>query len=346
MISAPAPAASSSGPAEFTWTIPLQVKVSLGAPLAGGATPMATVGTASEPDDGDDDIDTGDSDEFEVEAAPSEYLDRKGYDEKFLGAQAGSIPLPKIVKNADQIVTFDFGGNPKERVLRYEHFSVVMRRDRRLCYYSAVNIDGKQPGKEKRPGWTTDPRIPQNLQILKECYGDAPKFSRGHMTRREDPIWGAKTAAARGNRDSMHVTNAVPQMQTFNAGIWLRLEDYALDHAKEDDMKICVFTGPIFRENDPVMFKVKIPVVFWKVIAFLHDETGKLSATGYTMSQEKFLSGGEFVFGAHETHQRSLAFIEAQTGLSFGRLTAADLFEDSEAATAGPLTHPGQIRFF
>ena len=44
----------------------------------------------------------------------------------------------------------------------------------------------------------------------------------------------------------MHVTNATPQMQAFNAPIWLALEDYALQHAREDDMKISVFTGPYF----------------------------------------------------------------------------------------------------
>jgi endonuclease G, mitochondrial len=61
---------------------------------------------------------------------------------------------------------------------------------------------------------------------MKESYGNAPKFSRGHMTRREDPIWGITLEL--GNSDSMHVTNTVPQIQSFNAGIWLDLEDYAL----------------------------------------------------------------------------------------------------------------------
>ncbi len=54
------------------------------------------------------------------------------------------------------------------------------------------------------------------------------------MTRREDPVWGTETAALRGNADSMCVTNTIPQMQSFNAPVWLGLEDYALDHARED----------------------------------------------------------------------------------------------------------------
>src|SRR5690606_27187926 len=123
-----------------------------------------------------------------------------------------------------------------ESVLKYLHFSVVMNAARRMCYYSAVNIYGEKCRKTKRPAWRFDPRIPKEFQIKGECYGNPPKFSRGHMTRREDPAWGNDISEATlGNADSMHVTNAVPQMQSFNAGIWLGLEDHALQNAKGDD---------------------------------------------------------------------------------------------------------------
>jgi DNA/RNA endonuclease G (NUC1) len=92
------------------------------------------------------------------------------------------------------------------------------------------------------------------------------------MTRREDPVWGTENAKMRGNADSMPVTNATPQMQSFNAPVWLALEDHALKHAQEDKMRISVFTGPILKSTDPVKFGVKVPVEFWKVIAFIHDE--------------------------------------------------------------------------
>jgi endonuclease G len=143
----------------------------------------------------------------------------------------------------------------------------------------------------------------------------------------------------------MHVTNVVPQMQSFNAGIWLGLEDYALDHARQDDMKISVFTGPILRSNDPVRHGVKIPRSFWKVIAFKHDQTGELCATGYSLSQEDFLREEEFVFGQHKTTQRALSWIEQQAGVSFGSLTALDRFGEEEGVEA-PLTDFSQIRFF
>jgi hypothetical protein len=56
------------------------------------------------------------------------------------------------------------------------------------------------------------------------------------------------------------------------------------------------------------MYGVGIPPAFWKFIAFIHDETGKLCATGYEMYQETTLQPEkEFVFGRlHRRSSRSL----------------------------------------
>lgn len=286
--------------------------------------------------------DTKDGDEFLVEAAPEDYRDRQGFDSEFLGD--GVVPLPTITRDQDDVLTFVYDGQT-ERELRYQHFSVVMSRSRRLCLFSAVNIAGAESKRKRRVGWRIDPRIPRAAQIREECYGDPPRFARGHMTRREDPVWGDDASAARGNADSMHVTNAVPQMQPFNAGIWLGLEDYALDHAREDDMRISVLTGPFLRPDDPIRFGVQVPRRFWKVIAFVHDETGQPCATAYAMSQDAFIREDEFVFGQHETFQVSISSIEQETGLSFGPLAALDPFDELEEALASPLRDFGQIRF-
>lgn len=313
-----------------SYTIPIRITIDVGTPVADNA--------AAAVEDDDDEI------LRDTEARPEDYADREGYDPEFLGVE---VPLPEIdSEDQGDVLTYEADG-AAEHELRYQHFSVVMSRSRRLCRFSAVNIDGRQSRKSKRVGWRFDPRIPAKAQILKECYGNAPKFSRGHMTRREDPVWGGEEDAALGNEDSMHATNAVPQMQPFNAGIWLGLEDYALENAREDDMRISVFTGPFLREDDPVRFGVQVPVSFWKVIAFIHDETGELSATGYVMSQEAFLEEEEHVFGQHETAQVPIATIEEQTGLSFGDLADRDPLAGmaEEETVLGALTDFKQIRF-
>ena len=110
-------------------------------------------------------------------------------------------------------------------------------------------------------------------------------------------------------------------------------------------MRISVFTGPFLLADDPIRQGVSIPRSFWKVIAFVHDETGELCATGYTMSQEDFLRDEEFVFGQHKTSQTRIATIEQRAGLSFGPLAALDPFDDDEEGVAALLTDPAQIRF-
>lgn len=279
------------------------------------------------------------SDEVVVEGVASVYVNRKGFNEKFLGTDF-KVPFPTVDDSAD-ILQF---GDDNESILKYEHFSVVMSTRRRLCYFSAVNIDGKKKARIDRTQWRFDPRIDEDAQIRFECYGDPPKFSRGHMTRREDPVWGAADVAKRANDDSMHVTNAVPQMQTFNAGIWLDLENYALQNARRDEQKISVITGPFFRKTDPVKFGVKIPIDFWKIIVFIHDDTGELTATGYTLSQRDSFSDEEFVFGQHKTAQRRIEWIEQTAGLSFNGLAALDPFREPEGREP-ELTDFRQIQF-
>jgi endonuclease G len=344
---APAIAARTSSGNATSITIPLTVTVSLGgaAQLANVSARPRTLSSSARQDDGED---TGDLVETEAKAKPEDYKDRDGYVATFLGDEF-AVELPTIIKAKSDILTW---GNGKE-VLPYEHFSVIMNAKRRQCFFSACNIDGARSKSSKRTAWRFDPRIPQEMQIMKECYGSTPRFSRGHMTRREDPAWG-KTAAViqRGADDSMHVTNVTPQMQSFNAPIWLALEDYALQHAREDDQKISVFTGPYFTKNDPTMFGVRIPVKFWKVIAFVHDETGELCATGYEMSQEDNLEPPEFVFGdfvspqLNVSTQVAISTIEARAGISFDGLADVDpLSSEGVGEPTRPLLFPEQIRF-
>ena len=105
------------------------------------------------------------------------------------------------------------------------------------------------------------------------------------------------------------------------------------------------------------MYGVRIPLAFWKVIAFIHDETGKLCATGYEMNQEQSLQPEEeFVFGAFTSPQLGIATqvpirsIEARSGISFGKLAAsirspARRRACSTGGAASPLFALEQIRF-
>jgi endonuclease G len=87
-----------------------------------------------------------------------------------------------------------------------------------------------------------------------EQFGDALYYKsaldRGHMVRREDPIWGTVEEAETANVGTFHFTNSCPQMAEVNQVTWLGLEDHILQHAKTDKMRVSVFTGPFFSADD------------------------------------------------------------------------------------------------
>ncbi|WP_242122129.1 DNA/RNA non-specific endonuclease [Sphingomonas lacusdianchii] len=327
-------------------TIPLTITVSVGEAMPSSRSYRPQPSWQQGQDDAEDEVEG-------LEGRVEDYRDRGGYVADFLGPE---VPLPKVRANGSDVLTFELDGKT-EHELRYEHFSVVMSRSRRMCFFSAVNISGRQSRKSKRGPWRWDPRLPRTQQIMKECYGNPPRFSRGHMTRREDPSWGDETTADRGNQDSMHVTNVAPQMQAFNSPIWLALEDYALDNARSDKMDISVFTGPYFRRDDPVMYGVQVPVAFWKIIAFIHEETRQLCATGYELDQrQSMVPEEEFVFGQFVSPQLGIATqvpiaaITRRSGLSFEPLATHDPLSPEQELTEGAavgrrLMATNQIRF-
>jgi endonuclease G len=347
------PVSVNESPRHLSLNLPLPISITLNGPTITIDSPTrdsARKQSAAMPTPSES---RGDAAEISEARSAETYADRTGFAEDFLG-EGARVALPRVVRHARDVLSFvDPANGQEEIVLRYEHFSVVMSRSRRMCFFSAANIDGARSKKIAREPWRWDDRIPRELQIMKECYGNAPKFSRGHMTRREDPVWGDTASATKGNRDSMHVTNTTPQMQPFNAPIWLGLEDYALDNARKDTMQVCVMTGPYFTDGDPEKFGVRIPVRFWKVIAFIHDRTKRLSATGYEMSQENQLEQPEYVFGGYyspqlkEQTQVPIRSIERQSGLSFGGLADHDPLDGDEAVGDGGtlLMDFNQIRF-
>ena len=110
-------------------------------------------------------------------------------------------------------------------------------------------------------------------------------------------------------------------------------QDYILEAATTKDFKVSVFTGPVFRDTDkplkhqPGATGIKIPEEYWKVAVMVNSNTGKLSATGYILSQGKMIRGmteSAFVLGAYRVYQVQISKIEKQTGLTFGNLRNFD----------------------
>ena len=271
-------------------------------------------------------------DAFEKISIDPNYGARVGYQADFLGAGL-NMPLPTIPA-AMQADIAPLRNGDRAGVLKYHHFSIVMHAKRKLAIFTAVNIDGK---KGKRPAreedqWFFDPRMDRQYQIGEELYKANP-LDRGHLVRRLDPAWGTVKLAKVANDDTFHFTNCSPQHANLNQKIWADLEDHLLDHAGEDRVRLTVFTGAVFKTDDPVYRGVALPRRFWKV-AVMQDSAGALLAAAFVQSQRTMLVGlkeSDFLRQDMRTDQFKVAQVEALTGLLFKIPPEADaLFDEPD----------------
>nr|WP_276323942.1 DNA/RNA non-specific endonuclease [Planococcus halocryophilus] len=255
------------------------------------------------------------------------YAEATGYNSEFLGPDF-IVPLPQFDEEMKKDLATTKDG---KEALDYTHFSVAMSKSRRLAFFTAVNIDGDQlvDVKRRNDRWYFDPRIDKAYQLGNEFY-KSNDIDRGHLVRRRDPNWGID--AVKANEHTFHFTNSSPQHKNFNQKVWLDLEDYLLENARDYDMKVSIFTGPVFRDTDRTYRGAQIPNQFWKVAVMVKNGT-ELSATAYLQTQENLIVGDlEFVYGQFQTYQVPVTKIEELTGLDFGELRQADSLAEGQAA--------------
>jgi len=296
-------------------TVPLQISVRLGAGSPGepAVAPFRAAEEAIEID--------------------FDYGNREGYDHEFLGTGKCLVPLPLLstALQGDAAVNRDPPSPGQLHELVYHHFSLVLNRKRRLAFFTAVNIDGRQiskTGRREKDKWFYDRRVDESFQIGNEFY-KATEFDRGHLVRRLDPAWGrTRRIVKTANDDTFHFTNCSPQHKRFNEGknLWAGLEDYLLGRSKDERRRLTVFTGPVFKRDDPVLRGVPIPLRFWKVAVML-KENGDLTAAGFLVSQVELVQAALEEVSAEEvarTFQVPIRKIEKLTGLDFNSVRNSD----------------------
>jgi len=253
-----------------------------------------------------------------IELDSDTYEDRNGYDPSFLEQE---VPRPSISVNLiDDVVKLKNSNNEE---LKYTNFSVVMSKSRGLAFYTAVNIDGSklEPLERNNDVWYYEPRIEKQFQYGPELYFNND-IDRGHLVRRLDPVWGPNFKEA--NEDTFHFSNCSPQHKNLNQKTWLGLEDYILKNTDVHDLKVNVFTGPVFNTNDLVYRgKYLVPSEFWKVVTIIKNDN-TMSSTAYLETQKQLIADLKFVFGEYKTYQIQITKIESLTGLNFGNLRDFD----------------------
>ena len=244
-----------------------------------------------------------------------------------------------------------------------------MNKERKLAFFSAVNIDGgaqQDVGKREGESWLRDPRINEEFQIGNEFYGkqstfeadrSANPFDRGHLVRRLDATWGNSVDEAKEHGDdSFHFTNCSPQFWSFNQGkqLWAGLEDYTRDEllkrrrrvwsstdrsstAPTPTVPICR-TPRVDRTRTRSSAAWQIPKYFWKILVSRGDD--RLRAAAFIVSQRNLIMDIDRIQDAEklsaedvQVFQIPILDLAKLTRLDFGSLAQAD---SHEATAAGP----------
>jgi endonuclease G, mitochondrial len=332
---------STSRAGTMTWTIPLEITVSLD-----DVRRLAGTG--------------GDTEAFplQVPIIHDDLESRRGYESSFLGVD---VEPPALTKDGEAVAAKLEDGSHE---LKYHRFSVWMHKRRRLALFAASNVDwradrrlvdGRKPTRKELTGlpdkaiekWVNDPRIPERHQLPDVFYTkDQGAFDKGHLVRRDDVAYGDDfDDIQRGNGDTYHVTNCTPQVLTFNRSgsgddedNWGDLEKLVQTETKRE--KACIFSGPVLADDDRFFHgkddhgkvSVQIPRSFWKIIV-TKGASGKPEAFGFVLEQDlsKVKTHEELVVPRHwQRHLRSIKEIE---GLLGGYVSLASLVPFDQATT-------------
>jgi endonuclease G len=261
-----------------------------------------------------------------------------------------NINVPEV-NSLHQDVFINNGYNAKEYFLDYNNYSLLQNPVRKFPFYTAANIDGNlyKDGIQRKDNWKKDKRIPKEHQWGHELYkAENSNFDKGHITKRQDVQWGNTELEASDAAESTFVfTNAMPQVDRLNRGVWKKIEDYILhQEVVKKKFKITLFSGPVFLKDDPVFStlvkgeSIKLPYLFWKVIYYIKDD--QLFRTGFLTSQIGLLRRRRIVkpimrddhdieepfqtFRDAETYQVDVDFIEKISCLEFQK--ASEVFRD------------------
>lgn len=259
-----------------------------------------------------------------------------GYDRDFL-PQTLRMPAPTGAVAGDCV------GANGSKIAHYTHFSLVMRRSRRLAAMVAWNINAARiPRIRKSADWQTDARVPEDAQIDNRLYKDT-MLDRGHIAKREDLVWGSVAEAQKANNDSHSYTNCAPMHENFNRlapALWKSLEDEIFLNAKPARMRLSVFAGPILSRKDPEFVasrapvgtpKVRLPREYFKIVAYHDPVENRLKVHAFVLSQAQQLTGRLEAVDAESLdlsefhmHQKTVNFIARRIGFAMPDLARFD----------------------
>ena len=152
-------------------------------------------------------------------------------------------------------------------------------KSRNLANWASWQLNRSWMGDVKRQNnFHPDPALPKGwFHVTTKDYSGSG-FDRGHLVNSEDRGQSVET-----NSSTFLMTNIVPQSPENNQGVWVQLEEYSRDLAKQGKELYIVAgghgTGGEGKngEASELKGKIAVPATMWKVILVLDDSSKGLA---------------------------------------------------------------------
>lgn len=142
-------------------------------------------------------------------------------------------------------------------------------------------------------------------------------YQRGHLA----PSYAMyRVHGPQAQRDSFLMTNISPQLPALNQKLWQRLEEVIMDRLLPQKDRLCVITGPLFKDQPRILASgVAVPEAFYKILVDPGDAPQVLA---FLMPQK--VQGDEPL----DSYLTTIDEIERRSGIDF--LSALDDATEAE----------------
>lgn len=166
--------------------------------------------------------------------------------------------------------------NTSSQIKEYTGFTVSFNKENHTPnYVSWELLDSETYGNEDRndyPYWVDyDLEGCLSIDFAYSTYG----YDRGHLCPAADQKWSASAM-----NDCMVMTNMVPQVHAFNAGMWETLEEKERKWAKRDKA-IWIIAGPVYYDFDQLFIgkaQARVPSACFKAFLYLNGDDSRAIA--------------------------------------------------------------------
>ncbi len=192
------------------------------------------------------------------------------------------LELPAIEPTASQLFVSHDTEVDGETVRSY---SLLFDTNEKIALWVAFPHCGAYMGDADRTdSWAQDPKIPSQYQMQ----GTMDGYSRGHQIASGD-----RTNSTASNKLTFYYSNQTPQLQAFNGGVWVKMENQVRTWANACDT-LYVVSGAVLKTvggDETVTYiddkaggtDIAVPNYYYKVM--LNYKDGVYQAAGYWFNQ-------------------------------------------------------------